>query len=35
MVLKRKSNVLRGWPAVIIAQALDYSNSPRFPEYST
>ena len=34
MELKQKSNVLRGWPAVVIAQALDYSNSPRFPEYS-
>ena len=32
--IKTKSNVLRGWPAVIIAQALDYSHSPRFPEYS-
>ena len=32
--IKTKNNVLRGWPAVIIAQALDYSNSPRFPEYS-
>ena len=31
--IKTKSNVLRGWPAVIIAQALDYSNSPRFQEY--
>jgi hypothetical protein len=31
--IKTKSNVLRGWPAVIIAQALDYSNSPRFPEF--
>ena len=31
--IKTKNNVLRGWPAVIIAQALDYSNSPRFPEY--
>jgi hypothetical protein len=32
--IKTKNNVLRGWPAVIIAQALDYSNSPRYPEYS-
>jgi len=31
--IKTKNNVLRGWPAVIIAQALDYSHSPRFPEY--
>ncbi len=31
--IKTKNNVLRGWPAVICAQALDYSNSPRFPEY--
>jgi hypothetical protein len=31
--LKTRNNVLRGWPAVIIAQALDFSNSPRFPEY--
>jgi len=31
--IKTKSNVLRGWPAVIIAQALDYSHSPRFQEY--
>ena len=29
--IKTKSNILRGWPAVIIAQALDYSKSPRFP----
>jgi hypothetical protein len=32
--IKTKNNVLRGWPAVIIAQALDYSNSSRYPEYS-
>ena len=32
--IKTKSNILRGWPAVISAQALDYSKSPRFPEYS-
>ena len=31
--IKTKSNVLRGWPAVVIAQALDYSKSPRFQEY--
>ena len=31
--IKTKNNVLRGWPAVIFAQALDYSNSPRFPEF--
>jgi hypothetical protein len=31
--IKTRNNVLRGWPAVIIAQALDLSNSPRFPEY--
>ena len=31
--IKTKNNVLRGWPAIIIAQALDYSKSPRFPEY--
>jgi hypothetical protein len=31
--IRTKNNVLRGWPAVIIAQALDYSHSPRFPEY--
>jgi len=31
--IKTKSNVLRGWPAVIIAQALDYSHSTRFQEY--
>ena len=32
--IKTKNNVLRGWPAVIIAQASDYSHSPRYPEYS-
>jgi hypothetical protein len=26
--IKTKNNILRGWPAVIIAQALDYSHSP-------
>ena len=31
--IKTKSNVLKGWPAVVIAQALDYSHSPRFQEY--
>jgi hypothetical protein len=31
--IKTKSNILRGWPAVIIAQASDYSKSPRFQEY--
>ena len=32
--IRTKSNILRGWSVVIIAQALDYSHSPRFPEYS-
>jgi hypothetical protein len=32
--IKTRSNILRGWPVVIIAQALDYSKSPRFPEYA-
>jgi len=31
--IKTKNNVLRGWPAVVCAQALDYSHSARFPEY--
>jgi hypothetical protein len=31
--IQTKTNVLRGWPAVIIAQALDYSHSVRFPEF--
>ena len=31
--IKTRSNILRGWPAVVIAQALDYSKSPRFQEY--
>jgi hypothetical protein len=31
--IKTRSNILKGWPVVIIAQALDYSNSPRFAEY--
>lgn len=30
--IKTKSNVLRGWPAVIFAQAIDYSHYQRFPE---
>jgi hypothetical protein len=30
--IRTKNNVLRGWPAVICAQALDYSHSARFPE---
>jgi hypothetical protein len=31
--IKTKNNVLRGWPAVICAQALDYSHHARFPEF--
>jgi hypothetical protein len=31
--IQTRNNVLKGWPVVIIAQALDYSHSPRFPEY--
>jgi len=31
--IKTRNNVLRGWPAVICAQALDYSRYARFPEY--
>ena len=31
--IRTKTNVLRGFPAVIIAQALDYSRSARFPEF--
>ncbi|HET9807299.1 MAG TPA: hypothetical protein VFP49_10350, partial [Nitrososphaeraceae archaeon] len=31
--IKTRNNVLRGWPAVVCAQALDYSHSARFPEY--
>ena len=27
-----KSNVVRGWPSVIFAQAVDYSNYSRWPE---
>jgi hypothetical protein len=30
--IKTKKNVLRGWPAVIFAQAIDYSHYQRFPE---
>jgi hypothetical protein len=30
--IKTKSNVLRGWPAVIFAQAIDYSHYARYPE---
>ena len=30
--IKTKVNVLRGWPAVIFAQAVDYSNYSRWPE---
>jgi hypothetical protein len=30
--IKTKSNVLRGWPAVIFAQAIDYSHHQRYPE---
>jgi hypothetical protein len=30
--IKTKGNVLRGWPAVIFAQAIDYSHYQRFPE---
>jgi hypothetical protein len=30
--IKTKSNVLRGWPAVIFAQAIDYSHYARWPE---
>jgi hypothetical protein len=30
--IKTRSNVLRGWPAVIFAQAIDYSHYQRFPE---
>lgn len=30
--IKTKTNILRGWPAVIFAQALDYSHYKRFPE---
>lgn len=30
--IKTKTNVLRGWPTVIFAQAIDYSHHPRWPE---
>jgi hypothetical protein len=30
--IKTRSNVLRGWPAVIFAQAIDYSHYQRYPE---
>jgi hypothetical protein len=30
--IKTKSNLLRGWPAVIFAQAIDYSHYQRYPE---
>jgi hypothetical protein len=30
--IKTKGNVLRGWPAVIFAQAIDYNHYSRFPE---
>lgn len=30
--IKTRSNVLRGWPAVIFAQAIDSSRHPRWPE---
>ena len=30
--IKTKGNILRGWPAVIFAQALDYSHYKRYPE---
>ena len=30
--IKTKTNVLRGWPAVIFAQAIDYSHYIRYPE---
>jgi hypothetical protein len=30
--IKTRSNVLRGWPAVIFAQAIDYSYYKRYPE---
>jgi hypothetical protein len=30
--IKTKSNVLRGWPSVIFAQAIDYSHHARYPE---
>lgn len=30
--IRTKGNILRGWPAVIFAQALDYSHYKRYPE---
>ncbi len=30
--IKTKGNILRGWPAVIFAQAIDYSRYARYPE---
>lgn len=30
--IKTRSNILRGWPAVIFAQAIDYSHYSRWPE---
>ncbi len=30
--IKTKTNILRGWPTVIFAQAVDYSNHPRYQE---
>jgi hypothetical protein len=30
--IKTKTNLLRGWPAVIFAQAIDYSHHRRYPE---
>jgi hypothetical protein len=30
--IKTRTNVLRGWPAVIFAQAIDYTNHKRYPE---
>lgn len=30
--IKTRNNVLRGWPVVIFAQAIDYSHHPRWPE---
>ena len=30
--IRTRSNILRGWPAVIFAQAIDYSHYQRYPE---
>lgn len=30
--IKTRTNILRGWPAVIFAQAIDYSHYARYPE---